>query len=54
MQMTKSRRKTWAGHVARIREKKGAHAFRIGNPTESDHLEYLGVYRRIIFKWLCK
>jgi hypothetical protein len=37
--MIKSRRMKWAGHVARMREKRNAYRIVVGNPEERDHWE---------------
>jgi len=42
----------WAGHVARIGEKTGTYAW--GNLRERDHLEDLGVNRKVILKCILK
>jgi hypothetical protein len=43
----------WAGHVARVEEKRGAYRILVGRP-ECDYLGYPGVDRRIILKWIYK
>jgi hypothetical protein len=37
--MIKSRRMRWAGHVARMGEKRNAYRILVGNPEEKDHWE---------------
>jgi hypothetical protein len=37
IRMIKSRKKRWAGHVARMRETKNAYRILVGNPNERDH-----------------
>jgi hypothetical protein len=46
----KSRRMTWAGHVARMGERRGYTVFWSGNLRERDTLEDPGVDGRIILK----
>jgi hypothetical protein len=45
----KSRRKRWAGHIARI-EERCIQGFWSGNLSERDHLENPGIDRRIILR----
>jgi hypothetical protein len=47
-------RMRWAGHVARMGDKRVAYRFWWGNPMEGDHLGDPGVDRRIILKWIFK
>jgi hypothetical protein len=52
----KSRRMRWAGHVARMEERRGVYRVLVGNLREIDHLEDPGVdgriiLRRIFSKW---
>jgi hypothetical protein len=49
IRVIKSRRMRWAGHVARMGEKRGV--YRWGDPREGDHP---GVDGRIILKWIFK
>jgi hypothetical protein len=42
----------WAGHVARIGERRGAYRVLVGKSEEGDHLEDPGVDGRIILKWI--
>jgi hypothetical protein len=48
----KLRRMRWAGHVARMGEKRGAYRFWWGVPREGDHLGDPGVDGRIILRWI--
>jgi hypothetical protein len=49
----KSRRMRWAGHVARIEERREAYVvFWWGNHKERGHLGDPGVNGRIILRWL--
>jgi hypothetical protein len=50
----KSRRLKWAGHVARIGEKRGAYRILVGRPKEGDHFGDPGVEGRIILKRMFK
>ena len=47
-----SRRMRWAGHVARMGERRGACRIWWGNLRERDHLENPGVDGRIILRWI--
>ena len=40
----------WAGHVARMGERRGAYRVWVGNLAERDHLEDPGVDGRIIIR----
>jgi hypothetical protein len=40
----------WAGHVARIGEKKGAYRVLVGKPERREHWDDLGVDGRIILE----
>jgi hypothetical protein len=51
IRVTKSRLIRWAGHVAH--RKRNMHAgFWWGIQKKRDHLEHIGVYKRIILKWI--
>jgi hypothetical protein len=52
--VVRSRRLRWAGHVARMGEKRGAYRVRWGDLMEKEHLEDLDVDGRIILKWILK
>jgi hypothetical protein len=52
IQVIKSRRMTWVGHLVCIGEGRGA--YRWGNLGEGDHLEDLGVDGTVILKWIFK
>jgi len=46
----KSRKMRWAGHVARIGERRGVHMVLVWKPDGKNHLEGPGVNGRIILK----
>jgi hypothetical protein len=48
----KSRR--WAGHVARIGERRDVYRVLVGNLRERDHLGDPGIDERIILRWIFK
>jgi len=48
----KTRRMTWAGHVAHMWEITGACRFWWNNLRKGDHLEDTGVDGRIILRWM--
>ena len=48
----KSRRLKWAGHVARVGERKGYTGFWWRYLMERDHLEDLGIDGKIILKFV--
>jgi hypothetical protein len=50
IEMCKSRRMKWAGHVAHIEEGIGAHRILVGNTEGKRRLDDLGVGGRIILK----
>ena len=52
VQVIKSRRMTWAGHVARMGRREVYTGFWWGNQRERDHLQDPGVDGRIILKWI--
>ena len=53
VRVVKSRRMRWAGHVARMGERRGVYRV-LGGETlrERDHLEFPGVDGRIILRWI--
>jgi hypothetical protein len=53
IRVIRSRRMRWAGHVA-FTEKTGAYRFWWAHVRERNHLEDLGVGRRIILKWILR
>ena len=50
----KLRRMRWAGHVARLRERRGVYRVLVGVLRERDNLEDLSVEGRVILKWVFK
>jgi hypothetical protein len=54
VRVIKSRRMRWAGHVARMGEKRGACRILVGRPEGRHHLGDPGVDGRIILKWILK
>ena len=48
----KSRRMRWAGHVARMGERRGIYRVWCGNLRERDHLEDPGIDGMIILRWI--
>jgi hypothetical protein len=48
----KSRRLRWAGHVARMGERRGAYRALLGKPEGRNHLEDPGVDGRIMLRWI--
>jgi hypothetical protein len=48
----KSRRIRWAGHVARMLDRRAAYRVSLGNPRKGDHLKDPGVDGRLILKWV--
>jgi len=54
VRVIKSRRMRWAGHVARMSEKRGCIGSWWGNRRERDHWEDLGVDWLIILGWISR
>jgi len=54
VRVVKSRRKRWAGHVARMGERKGVYRVWWGNRRERDHLGDPGIDGRIILRWIIR
>ena len=52
VRVIKSRRMRWAGHVARMGEKRDVYRVLVGKPREGDHLKDPDVDRRIILRWI--
>jgi hypothetical protein len=50
--MMNSRRMRWAGHVARMGEKRNAYRILMGKPQTKQPLGSLGVDGRVILKWI--
>ena len=51
-QVIKSGSVGWAGHVERIVEKRGACRVLVGKSEDRKSLEDVGVYGRVILKWI--
>jgi hypothetical protein len=52
VQVIKSRRMRWAGHVARMGESTGVCRVLVGKPEGKSHLEDPGIDGRIILRWI--
>jgi len=52
IRVIKSRRIRWAGHVARMGERRSVCRILWGILRERDHLEYPGLYGRIKLRWI--
>ena len=50
--MIKSRIMRWAGHVARVEERRCVYRVLVGKPEGNHHLADPGVDGRIILRWL--
>jgi len=42
----------WAGHVARVTERRGLYRFSVGKAEGKNHLKDPGVDGRIILRWI--
>jgi hypothetical protein len=51
VRVIKTRRMRWAGHVARMEERRGVYRVWLGGPKGGDHWEDLGVGGRITLRW---
>jgi hypothetical protein len=54
IQVIKSRRMRWVGHVASMGEGRGAYRILVGRREGRSHLEDPGIDGRIILKWIFK
>ena len=54
VRVIKSRRMTWAGHVARMGEERGCIGSCLGNRREGGHWGDLGVDGRIVLGWISR
>ena len=52
VRVIKSRRMRWAGHVARIGERRGVYGVLVGKPEGKKQLEEPGVDGRILLRWV--
>jgi hypothetical protein len=52
--MIKSRRMRWAGHAARMGERRNAYRILVGKPEGKSYYEDLDVGVRMILKWILK
>ena len=52
VRVIKSRRMRWAGHVARIGERRGVYRVLVGKPEGKKQLEEPGVDGRILLRWV--
>jgi len=50
--MIKSKRMRWAGHVARMENRRGVYRVLVGNLRERDHWGDPGMNGRIILRWI--
>jgi hypothetical protein len=50
IQVIKSRRRRWAGHVARVVERRDGKRVLVGKPDGKNHLEHLDVDGRIMLE----
>ena len=54
VQVIKSRRMRWAGHVARMEEGRGVHKVLVGKPEGKDHWGDQDVDGRILLRWILR
>jgi hypothetical protein len=54
IRMIKLRIMTWAGHVARMGERRCAYSFWVRKPEERDRLEDFSINEKIILNWIFK
>jgi hypothetical protein len=54
VRVMKSKRMSWAEHIALCRKEEVYTGFWWGNPREGNHLEDQGVDGRIILRWICR
>jgi hypothetical protein len=54
VRVIKSRRRRWAGHVARLRQGRGVYRALVGKSEGKNHLGAPGVDGRIILKWILR
>jgi len=54
IQVIKSRRMRWVGHLAHMGERKGVYRVLVRNLRKRDHLEDPGIDRRIIIVWIIR
>jgi hypothetical protein len=52
IRVIKSRRMKWAGHVARLGERRGVYRFWLGDLRERDHMEDQDIDGRTILRWI--
>jgi len=52
VRVIKSRRMRWAGHVARMRQRRDVYIVVLGNLRERDHLDDRGIDEKIILRWI--
>jgi len=52
IRVIKSRRMRWAGHVARMGERRGVHRVLVGKTEGKNHLEDQGIDGMIILRWI--